>query len=245
LLKAREAEGGFKKTQLEWDLACIYQKDIYHNDMKKTESNGRINQSLFAMLGLLSLGPRTGYELRKLSEESIQHFWRESYGQIYPSLRVLEEQGLVTRRPETGAVRGRPNRQVYAITEAGEDVLREWVRAPAKPEVPRNELLLKIFFGRRVPAETNLLQIAEHRQRFAKVLEGYEATEQQIRNEHREHPDLVYWLLTLAYGKKHAQAQIAWCDEALAQLNEIGIQERGTANGGLAQTPLDSSVFEG
>src|SRR5580698_5087465 len=102
--------------------------------MKGRESNRRTNQSLFAMLGLLSLGPRTGYELRKLSEVSIRHFWRESYGQIYPSLRALEAQGLVARKPEMGGVRGRPNRQVYAITEAGEAALREWLAVSAKPE---------------------------------------------------------------------------------------------------------------
>jgi len=202
--------------------------------MKKRESNGRINQSLFAMLGLLSLGPKTGYELRKLSEQSIQHFWRESYGQIYPSLRALEEQGLVTRKPEMGGVRGRPNRQVYAITEAGEEALREWVAAPAKPEVPRNEMLLKIFFGRRVPAELNLRQIAEQRRGFVEELEGYEATEQRIQKECSQHPDLPYWLLTLSYGKRYTEAEIAWCDEAIAQLKEIEIQERGTTNKRLA-----------
>jgi PadR family transcriptional regulator AphA len=228
-MRTRGEETEFYEIKLD-----IYQKGIYHRDMKAKESNGRSNQSLFAMLGLLSLGPKTGYELRKLSEESIQHFWRESYGQIYPSLRALEEQGLVTRKLETGGVRGRPDRKVYSITEAGEEALREWVAAPAKPGVPRNELLLKIFFGRRVSADLNLRQIGEHRQRFVEEFEGYVATERRIRTEHREHPDLAYWLLTLDYGKRHTQAEIAWCDEAIAQLNEIGIQERGATSGDLA-----------
>ena len=208
--------------------SCIYQKDIYHDDMKGKESNGRTNQSLFAMLGLLSLGPQTGYELRKLSDASIQHFWRESYGQIYPSLKELERRGWATRTVEHS--NGRPDRQVYALTETGEEALREWVAAPAKPEVPRNELLLKIFFGRRVPAELNLRQITEHRDRFAKELEGYEGTEQWIRTEYSQHPDLPFWLLTLSYGKRYTEAEIAWCDEAAAKLKEIADQEQRTNN---------------
>ena len=180
------------------------------------------------MLGLLSLGPQTGYELRKLSDASIQHFWRESYGQIYPSLKELERRGWATRTVEHG--NGRPDRQVYALTETGEEALREWVAAPAKPEVPRNELLLKIFFGRRVPAELNLRQITEHRDRFAKELEGYEGTEQWIRTEYSQHPDLPFWLLTLSYGKRYTEAEIAWCDEAAAKLKEIADQEQRTNN---------------
>ena len=198
--------------------------------MKEGESSRRTNQSLFAMLGLLSLGPKTGYELRKLSEESIQHFWRESYGQIYPSLKELERRGWATRRVEES--KGRPDRQVYALTEAGEEALRAWAAVPARPEVPRNELLLKTFFGRRAPAGVLLRQIEEHRRRFVEELEGYEATEEQIRVEHPGHPDLPYWLMTLSYGKRYTQAEIAWCDEAAGQLEEI--EARETTAGTLA-----------
>jgi DNA-binding PadR family transcriptional regulator len=207
--------------------------------MKDEESSRRPNQrpnhSLFAMLGLLSLGPQTGYELRKLSEESIRHFWRESYGQIYPSLKELERRGWATRRVEEG--QGRPDRQVYALTEAGEEALRAWAAVPARPEVPRNELLLKTFFGRRAPAGVLLGQIEEHRLRLMQELQGYEATEAQIRAGHAGHPDLPYWLMTLSYGKRYTQAEIAWCDEAAGQLKEIEvkqIEERGTTAGTLA-----------
>ncbi|MGH9601902.1 MAG: PadR family transcriptional regulator, partial [Terriglobales bacterium] len=47
------------------------------------------NTTRFALLGLLSLGPQSGYDLKKRMEQSIAHFWSESYGQIYPTLRRL------------------------------------------------------------------------------------------------------------------------------------------------------------
>jgi len=201
--------------------------------MGKAEAKKRPNQSMFAMLGLLSIGPMTGYELRKLSEESIQHFWRESFGQIYPSLRALEAQGMVTRTEEMGAVRGRPARQVYALTDEGREALRTWVAAPARPEVPRNELLLKLFFGRQVAAEVNLRQIAERRRIYVDELEGYKALEKRIREAHQGHPDLPYWLLTLNYGKRYTEAEIAWCDEAREILKGLTLSETGAETGKL------------
>jgi PadR family transcriptional regulator, regulatory protein AphA len=210
---------------------CIYLKDIYHDDMKEVKAKKRPNQSMFAMLGLLSIRPMTGYELRKLSEESIQHFWRESFGQIYPSLRALEVQGMVTRTEEMGEVRGRPARQVYALTDGGREALRTWVAVPARPEVPRNELLLKLFFGRQVPAEVNLRQIAERRRICVEELEGYKAIEKRIRAAYQGCPDLPFWLLTLNYGKQYTEAEIAWCDEAQEILKGLALAETGAETG--------------
>ena len=213
------------------NCSCIYLKDIYHGDMGKAETKKRPNQSMFAMLGLLSIRPMTGYELRKLSEESIQHFWRESFGQIYPSLRALEALGMVTRTEEMGAVRGRPARQVYALTDGGREALRAWVAAPARPEVPRNELLLKLFFGSQAPLEMNLRQIAERRRMCVEELEGYKAIEKRIRAAYHGRPDLPYWLLTLNYGKRYTEAEIAWCDEAQEILKGLAFAEIGAETG--------------
>lgn len=195
--------------------------------MGEVVAKKRPNQSMFAMLGLLSIRPMTGYELRKLSEESIQHFWRESFGQIYPSLRALEAQGMVTRTEEMGEVRGRPARQVYALTDGGREALRAWVAVPARPEVPRNELLLKLFFGRQAPAEANLRQIAERRTMYIEELEGYEVLEKRIRAAYQGRPDLPYWLLTLSYGKHYTEAEIAWCDETMEILKSLALAETG------------------
>ena len=184
--------------------------------MKETESGRRSNQSLFAMLGLLSIKPMTGYELRKLSEESIQHFWRESYGQIYPSLKELESRGWATRRCEEG--RGRPDRQVYSLTEEGRAALRGWLEQPVKDEVLRVEILLKLFFGRQAPAGVNLAHVTEHAQAHRKLLAVYAATEAHLRKTRSSHPDLTYWLLTLSYGRRRSEAILAWCEEALAVL---------------------------
>ncbi len=47
------------------------------------------------LLGLLSLGPLTGYQMRQLMQESTANFWRESFGRIYPALQQMQKAGLV------------------------------------------------------------------------------------------------------------------------------------------------------
>src|SRR5438309_3664848 len=76
------------------------------------------------ILGMLALGKRTGYDIKQLVDKSTRHFWAASYGQIYPELKRLEDQGLVSGRAEpTG---GRP-RMVYELTGAGEQALEAWL----------------------------------------------------------------------------------------------------------------------
>src|SRR5580700_9952877 len=89
-----------------------------------------------ALLGLLSLGPMSGYDIRQLIQQSIGHFWSESYGQIYPGLKRLEAVGLVAKKTERK--HGSPDRYVYSLTADGRDRLREWLKLPVAEEVPRN-----------------------------------------------------------------------------------------------------------
>ncbi len=63
------------------------------------------------ILGMIALGRQTGYDIKQFVDKSTRHFWAASYGQIYPELRRLEEQGLVdgqrraVRRPRPNGLR--------------------------------------------------------------------------------------------------------------------------------------------
>ena len=62
------------------------------------------------ILGMLALGKQTGYDIKQFVDKSTRHFWAASYGQIYPELKRLEEQGLVRGRPEPTGGRSRTER---------------------------------------------------------------------------------------------------------------------------------------
>src|SRR4030081_3529740 len=96
--------------------------------------------SRFAILGLLTNCPMSGYQIRQLVQWSIGQFWSESFGQIYPSLRALSANGLVVRQPEPKSSKrakqsiNRRPRHMYAITEKGRRALAHWVGTPFHPQ---------------------------------------------------------------------------------------------------------------
>ena len=84
-------------------LESMTQRSKDGRDEGETEllGNAELPSTTNAMLGLLSLGPATGYELRQLIEGTVGNFWKESFGQIYPSLRQLIAEDLAEILPES------------------------------------------------------------------------------------------------------------------------------------------------
>ena len=50
----------------------------------------------YAILGLLCWKPMSGYDIKKMVEVGLSYFWSESYGQIFPTLNRLVDDGLAT-----------------------------------------------------------------------------------------------------------------------------------------------------
>jgi PadR family transcriptional regulator AphA len=179
---------------------------------------GEQQGSKYAILGMLTLRPMSGYDIRKTVQESIRYFWSESYGQIYPALKRLEAHKLVKRA--RGVQKGRAGRQVFALTRAGRRVLQEWLTRQPQMQPFRNELLLKLFFGRLAPRGACLEHVRQFRQRQEDLLRTYRQVELRLRREHEQHPDLPFWLMTLTYGVHQARALRDWCDGTLAALEK-------------------------
>src|ERR1700756_5647276 len=101
------------------------------------------------ILGMIALGRQTGYDIKQFVDKSTRHFWAASYGQIYPELKRLEEQGLVKGRPEPSGGRART---VYELTEAGEAALKAWLASDDEPLYElRDEGMLKLFLSDSLP----------------------------------------------------------------------------------------------
>jgi len=176
----------------------------------------RENQSRYAVLGFLSWGPMSGYDVKKLVEASVGNFWSEGYGQIYPILRRLASEGLVARAGTGGD--GRPERRAFAITRAAQRELDRWLAEPAAVEVGRIEVLLKLFFSSRLAPAAARQQIEAQRGQLSELLARYEAIEAALLVTYAGHPDLPYWRMTVRYGQHVKRALMEWCDESLAAL---------------------------
>jgi len=176
----------------------------------------RENKTKYALLGILLHGPMSGYDMKKFSDSSISHFWSENYGHIYPILKRLEKETLVKRF--VAQKPGKPNRNIYALTEKGKEVFLEWLKRPADSEIRRNEFLLKLFFAGALPVQ-DVVRIVEHEKiRNEKVLEKYNLIGQKGIKKIDIKGAKKFAYLTLSYGKKLASARAQWFGEVLQEL---------------------------
>lgn len=99
----------------------------------------------FAILGLLSWQPLTGYDLKKIIADSELFYWSGSNNQIYHSLVALHRRGWVSL--EIQNQESLPARKIYAITAAGRAQLRGWLLAD--PELPEyhNPFLIRLAWA--------------------------------------------------------------------------------------------------
>lgn len=160
----------------------------------------------------------SGYDIKQFLDGTIAHFWNESYGQIYPTLKQLESDGLVEGRDDEGDGRGR---RVYTLTALGLDALRGWLAETPKPDVPRYELSLKLFFADQLPLDETLAHLRVHRARHVALLEQYRAREAELREQFRDSPRLPFWLAVLQGGIRYSEMVIGWCDENLAAIEAL------------------------
>jgi DNA-binding PadR family transcriptional regulator len=177
------------------------------------------NKSRYAVLGVLSICPGSGYDVKKFMEQSTGNFWQESYGQIYPILKQLADGGLATSRTEKQE--GKPERYVYTLTEKGLEELQRWLTDPVEASVDRNELLLKLFFGRYASPEKNSEHVRAFQRVQAQLLQKYEGIERWLKPQGADNPDILYSLITVRYGIHRCRALLAWCEETLATLETL------------------------
>lgn len=102
--------------------------------------------STHAILGLLSIQPMSGYEIRQSVEQHGMRFlWGLNYGSIYPALRQLQAGGLVTVSVQH---QGRATlRKEYDITDRGRVELEQWLESPLSTPAQTDELFLRILFA--------------------------------------------------------------------------------------------------
>ena len=170
----------------------------------------------FAILGMLTLKPMSGYEIRQLMSQRIAHFWSESYGQLYPALKKLEAAKLVTKRTEPGQKR---DKHIYTITEVGRESLQEWLATAPKPQPARSELLLKLFFLSPESAPVSAEHVARVRAAAIENLKHFGFLAEKLRHLHSGNPQLQQWLYTVSFSREQAGAIVRRADETLASLS--------------------------
>jgi PadR family transcriptional regulator AphA len=161
------------------------------------------------VLGLLALRPRSGYDIKAVVDRSTRFFWAASYGQIYPELKRLEEEGLVEGedRPNGGR-----SRRVYSLTPAGREALVDWLFGDTVTIELRDESLLRLFFADALPREDALMLLEGRRRGHEQYLEALRAIDA------RPGTDPRFVDLVLRWGIDFNEWGAKWCEEQLERL---------------------------
>lgn len=176
------------------------------------------NKTQYAILGILSMGPFSGYDIKKIMAKSTNYFWNEGDSSIYPGLNKLYESGCVDFE-WANETSGKP-KKIYSITDKGEAALKAWLEKT--PELPkeRDELLLKLFFGEHISDQTIIDHIKQHRAEYEQRLMHYKELYQQSLAVEQTRA-IIHRQLTIKAGITSAEAAIRWYDEALETLGQI------------------------
>ncbi|TFE00821.1 PadR family transcriptional regulator [Jeotgalibacillus sp. R-1-5s-1] len=176
------------------------------------------NHTPYVLLGMMTTGCNTGYSMKQMIDNSLSHFWKISYGQIYPSLKKLTDEGLAISKKEPQT--DKPDKIIYEITDKGRQALEAWLVSPVDSGLPvqKNEWLLKLFFSRHEPAQTAIAKIKQYETQLQERLSVYQQIEQMIKRSSIRSEDEQFWLFTLRHGFKTTNAAIEWCREVTEEL---------------------------
>lgn len=187
----------------------------------------RSSSSMEVLLGLLEIESMSGYDLGLSIRASVGHIWNESYGQIYPNLKRLAAGGFVTSKTERQ--KGKPDRRIYSITKKGRERLTKWLAVPPQPEIARNELLLKLFFGAQVAPGLLIRFVELMVERERKVLDELTRLEREEIAQRQQYPGAPYWKMAARFGQLELAAHLRWAEETIVKLNKMARKGRSDA----------------
>jgi DNA-binding PadR family transcriptional regulator len=178
----------------------------------------------YIVLGFLSYGPHTGYDLKKHIDNSTRFFWHAKLSQIYPTLRELAERGLV--EADTVPQEGKPDKKIYSITETGRKALRDWLEAPVEGLSPtKDAALLKLFFSgsrdKKVMVSHLHHQLALHRRQLVHYQQETTTYIARIIAETGLDRDGKLWELTRRFGEEYERTYIQWLENAIKTVERM------------------------
>jgi PadR family transcriptional regulator AphA len=184
----------------------------------------------YILLGLLR-EPASGYDLKKIFDRQISHFWAAELSQIYPTLRRLQQRGWV-QCSKAASKRG-SGRKVYRVTSTGTQALRTWLRGKPEYGDERIAYLAQIFFmgelGDLSQSERFFRGLRDH---FAAKLETLRRLERLWSEADLNHPDDLpddefHVHLVLRKGLLSLEAHKRWCSESIRRLRARASTTRG------------------
>jgi DNA-binding PadR family transcriptional regulator len=174
---------------------------------------------MHGLLGLIAEQPEiSGYDIMKLFDLQMAHYWHALPGQIYPTLDEMLEIGLITSRDVVQS--GRPNKRLFKITPAGERKLVSWLQSPPDEMRLKQPSLLRCRFLGNLGADGAREMLEEERFGWEQRLRVYHGLERDYFSGGRaaRSVNAMFAWFTLKRGITWMEESIRWCDWAIAEI---------------------------
>lgn len=169
------------------------------------------------ILGLLLQKPMSGYDIKQRFETIFAHFFDASYGTIYPTLAKMEKDGYIVK--ETVIQEGKPNKNIYSITEKGKELFYHYLQSPVESEVIRSDFLMRMYFGHHVGTEQSIAwlkdEISKTKEILVRLQEDYRAWKDKMS------PTQV---ICIEMGISYNEAKLKTYEKGLKSLLERGAE---------------------
>jgi PadR family transcriptional regulator, regulatory protein AphA len=109
-----------------------------------SDATPALTTTSYAVLAQLAVHPWSTYELARQRVRYFRYVWPRAESAIYREVKRLAAMGLVAARREFV---GKRPRSVYSITDAGHQVLREWLDTPVSPFAMDFEAMIRLFIA--------------------------------------------------------------------------------------------------
>jgi DNA-binding PadR family transcriptional regulator len=173
----------------------------------------------YAILGFLSWQPMTGYDLKKMFEDSLTLYWSGNNNQIYRTLVDLHKQGLVSR--EIQQQENYPARKVYSITDKGRQDLRQWLLST--PELPQQKhafLIQLTWADQLLPEELDHLLEEYENEVLMQLLLTRAPKQQELVSQARTSREACLWEMIHENSINRYESELAWVRKLRHKLAE-------------------------
>lgn len=173
-----------------------------------------------AILGFLNYRPFSGYDLKKMFDTSVQHFWPAKQSQIYKTLARMADQGWT--EIEVVEQTDRPDRKVYHITESGREEFRRWLVTPIDFPENRSAPMIQVFFAAQLSDAEILAMFERVADEIRAGLAQYERIPRNIEaysSYTRSPREFFCWMLTLDIGISTARANLEFAENLIQRIH--------------------------
>lgn len=175
------------------------------------------------ILGFLTYGEMSGYDLAKAFGSSLDFFWHAQNSHIYLELKNLERSGYIA-----GTLvqqQEKPNKRVYHLTDAGRQEFFRWLGekdSDLSREI-KSSFLMKVFFSGNVPPAQSIAMLKGFTADCEAYLEKLSKTPESIRwyGQSVEPYQALYWEMTADFGNGYMELCIAWARRCIARLEAL------------------------